>query len=627
MRRTLTSIVLAILATPALGAQTATRKPPVSQPLVSSPSTKTPPARPAAPAASAKTVSTSQDSAVNRRVADPSASRWRWASVTYLSGETIYLDAGTMAGLREKAVVEVMRRDSVVASLEVQFVSSSRSATRAVRGAGVAIGDSARFLPAVETIAIADGASAVPGSGASAGPGAARDASGRASVAAAQSGALAPSATASASASASSSASASASASASSSAASGGKPRKSGARTVSGRVGVRYLSLQTGTGASGRVTQPAVDMRLEGHRIDGTPFGLVIDARAHRQQAGSGKTTGSTRVYQSSLEYQGVGPFPVRVTAGRQLSNVLSSLGFFDGVTLDVDRKNWRVGAVGGTQPDYTNFQPSGAIREGGAWLQWHTAPGSHTIFQTTVGGVGSYGVDGINREFALLSSMLVTPKLSWYATQEIDVNRGWRKSAESGQGITPTSTFATLRVAVSRALSVQAGYDSRRSVRLYRDFLTPDVAFDDAFRKGYWGGLSLSVPHVFASADVRTSDGATVGRNQSNTASLSVTRLTKLGFGLRARGTTYDGPTVSGTLTSASFEIDPWGRARIEATVGRRDDRRAQSGMLPARTTWVGFDADAGIGRSWYIMASSYREVGATERLLQQYLGLSWRY
>lgn len=604
MRRTLTSMVLATLAIPALGAQTATRKPPVSRPPASSPSTKTP------PAASATPLSTAQDSATKQRVADPSVSRWRWATVTYLSGETIYLDAGTTAGLREKAVVDVMRRDSVVASLEVQFVSSSRSATRAVRGAGVAIGDSARFLPAVETISIADGARAVPGSGASADPGATRDASGRASVAAPQSAALA-----------------SASASASSSATAGGKPRKSGARTVSGRVGVRYLSLQTGTGASGRVTQPAVDMRLEGHRIDGSPFGLIIDARAHRQQSGSGKNSGSTRVYQSSLEYQGVGPFPVRVTAGRQLSNVLSPLGFFDGVTLDVDRKNWRVGAVGGTQPDYTNFQPSGAIREGGAWLQWHTAPGSHTIFQTTLGGVGSYGVDGINREFALLSSMLVTPKLSWYATQEIDVNRGWRKSAESGQGITPTSTFATLRVAVSRALSVQAGYDSRRSVRLYRDFLTPDVAFDDAFRKGYWGGLSLSVPHVFASADVRTSDGATVGRNQSNTASLSVTRLTKLGFGLRARGTTYDGPTVSGTLTSASFEIDPWGRARIEATVGRRDDRRAQSGMLPARTTWVGFDADAGIGRSWYIMASSYREVGATERLLQQYLGLSWRY
>ena len=48
---------------------------------------------------------------------------------------------------------------------------------------------------------------------------------------------------------------------------------------------------------------------------------------------------------------------------------------------------------------------------------------------------------------------------------------------------------------------------------------------------------------------------------------------------------------------------------------------------MVPVRTTWVGFDADAGIGRQWYVMVSTYREVGATDRLLQQYVSLSWRF
>jgi hypothetical protein len=107
----------------------------------------------------------------------------------------------------------------------------------------------------------------------------------------------------------------------------------------------------------------------------------------------------------------------------------------------------------------------------------------------------------------------------------------------------------------------------------------------------------------------------------------LSVTRLTPLGLGMRARATTYTGPTVTGTLTSASLEANPFGRIRIEATAGRRDDQRAADGMVPVRTTWVGFDADAGIGRQWYIMASTYREVGAVDRLLQQYVSLSWRF
>ncbi|MCC6243008.1 MAG: hypothetical protein IT353_09210 [Gemmatimonadaceae bacterium] len=543
-----------------------------------------------APAPAAPPPSAAPDSGVSTGASTAvQDSTWRWTVVTYLSGASIYLDAGSLQGLREGARVEVVRGDAVVATLEVQFLASARAAARLVQGVDVVLNDRARFRPAVTPVVTATtSTNATPTATTQTGAAAAVGDSGRAV---------------------------------------GATSRRTRARTVSARVGVRYLSLSTGASTSGRVTQPALDARVEGHRIGGTSLGLLIDARAHRQRSGAGVTTSSTRVYQTSLEYQGAGAFPVRVTAGRQLSTVLSPLGFFDGVTLEVDRIHWRVGGLGGTQPDFTTFQPSGAIRELGGWLQWHTAPGSATLFQSTVGAVGSYDLRGINREFALLSSVLVTPRFSWYITQEVDVNRGWRRSAESGHSVTPTSTFATARASLTRAVALHAGYDSRRSVRLYRDFLTPDLAFDDAFRRGYWGGASLSVPHVYASADLRSSDGATVGRNTSATASLSLSRLGVLGLGTRLRATKYDGPTVAGLLTSISAEVEPWGRVRIETTIGRREDRRAQIGAALARTTWVGFDADAGLGRSWYLMASSYREVGDSERLLQQYLGLSWRY
>ena len=507
----------------------------------------------------------------------PSAPSWQWTRVSYLSGESVYIDAGTSAGLREGAKADVMRRDSVVAVLEILYVSSSRASGRAISGGPIVLGDSVRFLAAPEIIAGAAGAAA-------------------ASSVTGDGGATTP------------------------------RTRRQ-ARAITGRVGLRYMDLQTGTGANGRLTQPAVDLRLEGHRMSGSPIGLVVDARAHRQTSGSGRTVGSTRVYQSMLEYQGAGPLPVRVSVGRQLSTVLSPLGFFDGVTVDVDRKHWQFGVLGGTQPDFANFRPSADIREGGTWVQWHNATGSGTIVQTTLGAVGSYATAGINREFALASTMVVTPVFSLYATQELDVNRGWRKDAEGGQGLSPTSTFATLRVTVTPALSLQGGYDSRRSVRLYRDFLTPDIAFDDAFRRGYWGGAALSIPHLYLSVDSRTSDGLTVGRNQSHTATLSMSRITPLQIGGRARATRYDGPAVRGTLTSVSLEIDPWNRLRMEATVGRRNDESAFDGMIPAKTTWLGLDADAGIGRSWYVMFSSYREIGPSDRLLQSYAGLSWRF
>lgn len=511
----------------------------------------------------------------------PTASNTRALStavVTYISGETVYLDAGTSQGLREHATVDVIRASAAFATLEIQYVSSSRAAGRVTRGTGVVVGDSVRFTPAVD----APIAAPVTNAGSTA--------------------------------------------AASTSAATAAARPRSGPRPIQGRVGLRYMTLETGTGSLGHVRQPAVDLRLEGHRIEGSPFGLIVDARAHRQTAGNGRVESSTRAYQFLFEYQPTGAMP-RVTVGRQIATVLSSLGYFDGLIAESDHQHWKFGVLGGTQPDYTTFMPSGAIREAGTWLQWHNAPGTHTLVQGTIGGVGSYGATSINREFALMSLYVVNPEASIYATQEIDVNRGWRKDAEHGRALTPTSTFATARVTVTHDLSVQAGYDSRRSVRLYRDFLTPDVAFDDALRRGYWGGASYYTPHFSASADARTSDGSTIGRSQSNTAMIAFTRFTPLGLSVRGRGTMYDGPVVTGKLTSASLELYPRGRVRVETTVGRRNDSRASNGLATVRTSWMGVDADGGIGRSWYAMLSYYRETGNTNRLLQQYAGLSWRF
>ena len=39
-------------------------------------------------------------------------------------------------------------------------------------------------------------------------------------------------------------------------------------------------------------------------------------------------------------------------------------------------------------------------------------------------------------------------------------------------------------------SVSLNAGWDSRRNVRLYRDLVSPATDFDDTYRQGYWGGV-----------------------------------------------------------------------------------------------------------------------------------------
>ena len=112
-----------------------------------------------------------------------------------------------------------------------------------------------------------------------------------------------------------------------------------------------------------------------------------------------------------------------------------------------------------------------------------------------------------------------------------------WRHTTDAeSTTTTPTATFATARVSIGPALSLHAGYDNRRSVRLYRDFLSPEIEFDDSFRQGTWGGAQLSLGHLLAGFDTRTSTGGSSGSSDSWTASAGLTRLTPLGAGVRRR-------------------------------------------------------------------------------------------
>ena len=244
-----------------------------------------------------------------------------------------------------------------------------------------------------------------------------------------------------------------------------------------------------------------------------------------------------------------------------------------------------------------------------------------------TLGAIGSYTNGQIDREFGYLRGTYNSRRLSIFASQEIDVNRGWKRTVE-GSLATLTSTFVTAQVSPSDGVSFNGGFDNRRSVRLNRDFTNPEVAFDDGFREGVWGGTSLTFLRRFRlTADVRNSSGGTEGSAKSFTGSFAVTRLTPLNLGVRMRTTQYSGLQSTGSLSSASLEIVPVNAIRLEVTGGVRNTTYPLSGAPATRLTWTGIDADVGIGRRIYLMLSTYREAGAPDRTTQSYAALSYRF
>ncbi len=502
--------------------------------------------------------------------------------ITYLTAATAYIDAGREDGLREADSVRVVRGGQPAALLRVSYLASHQAACELVDpSVAVAVGDTVTFRPAAplpKTLADTSTRRARP------------------------------------------------------SLAAGGTPRRDyHSSRLRGRVGARYLGVWQGDSAGGgRWSQPSLDIRLDGQSLGGAPVGLVLDVRTRRTSTsradGSTVTDGRTRVYQAAIQVSTPGA-PFRLTAGRQFSPALSSISLFDGAMADFNQPGWGMGLFTGSEPEPVEFGYSGAVRDYGGYVQLHNKPDSKDRWLVTLGGVGSYEQRITNREFLYLQAAWTSRRLSFYGTQEIDYYRPW-KQVIGEHPISPTSTYASLRYDAGSGLSLNAGFDNRRNVRLYRDAVTPETAFDDSFRQGIWGGLSLRMgDRGRVGLDARTNGGGSAGRASAYTLSLGIDRLTPLEISARSRTTRYTGPRESGWLQAMTVGAQLGPVFHIELNGGLRAGQDPFAAPVTTRATWIGADADLNVARAWYLFGSAAHETGRYESNTQIYGGLSYRF
>src|SRR2546425_10523833 len=101
---------------------------------------------------------------------------------------------------------------------------------------------------------------------------------------------------------------------------------------------------------------------------------------------------------------------------------------------------------------------------------------------------------------------------------------------------ISLTSTFAVFQYHATQDLTLDAGFDNRRNVRLYRDVVNPETAFDDTYRQGAWAGMWLQLARRFRlGLDARFSSGGPAGGAHPHTPSFRADRPSPVGPGVRA--------------------------------------------------------------------------------------------
>jgi hypothetical protein len=294
------------------------------------------------------------------------------------------------------------------------------------------------------------------------------------------------------------------------------------------------------------------------------------------------------------------------------------------------------MGVFSGMQPDVATMDYSSAIREGGGYLQLHNAPDGTFPWSVTTGAVDSRDLGQINREYGFAQVALSSRIVTLYATQEVDFNRGWKRTAGEA-AVSPTSTFATLSIRPIDELSIQGGVDNRRNVRLYRDYISPETEFDDAFREGVWGGANLALFHkIRIGGDARLSRGGVAGDAEYYTASLGLGPVSPLLLDARLRSTSFRTAYSTGWLHSWSAGVDPFGVVHLEVNGGLRTQRLTAAtdtttGLAPvislSNAQWIGASVDVGLGRSWYVLASGTRDGSGAALTNQLYCSLVFRF
>ena len=500
--------------------------------------------------------------------------------INFLAGGSVYINAGLGDSVRVGDSLQVVRNGTTVALLRTTFVSTHRAVCDTLwTRAPLAVGDRfvlPRGLPASSTVAGSSLTDADSG------------------------GAVAASAAPV-------------------------RIRNANAQRLRGRIGARWLSVNT---SGGSFQQPALDFRFDATNAGASHVDLSVDTRSRRTTRSFTGTADETeflsRVYRATLTVRSQNANR-RITVGRQSSPTLASISLFDGALLELGGATHSFGLFSGTQPDPSGYGPSTDVVESGLFAEWHQRPLSLRRWSVALGGVTSQDKGQSNRDFLFAQSWWYSKTFNASLAQELDVNHGWKRDAGEAP-LSMTSTYANLRLPLRQSFALTGGYDNRRNVRLYRDRLTPETEFDDAYRQGAWcGAQSLITSHVHLSVEARNNAGA--DRSHSWSTSAELYRLVPLHTTLRVRASNYSGGSIESTLRSGSLGFDPLPMSHIEVSGGVR----STSNPLLAgedREYWQTIDYDVTIGRSWYINGGWERDYGGSAggtRQLQA--GLSWSF
>ena len=254
---------------------------------------------------------------------------------------------------------------------------------------------------------------------------------------------------------------------------------------ISGRITASTYA-STSSGTSNNSTRFRYNLSLRADHIGDSRFSadtyVTFTHLANDWSAVQDNLFSALKIYSMAVKYQP--SEQSQVWFGRKINPKLSSIGAIDGLQYEAGFKNFRIGAVVGFRPDYSDYSVNTKLLEYGGYLA-HEYKNDNGILQNSLAFFEQKNNGKTDRRFAYFQhNNSLLKNLFFFVSSEIDLYK-----LENGiptNTISLTSLYVSMRYRISRQLSLNASYDTRKNVIYYETFKSlVDQLLEEASRQG----------------------------------------------------------------------------------------------------------------------------------------------
>lgn len=365
-------------------------------------------------------------------------------TVTYVSSEGLYINAGSNAGLEKNDTLVIMRDDQKVATVFIDNISTRSSACKMIEqtlppqiGDIVVLSDLSEIV--IETKKTATAVEQNKTSTAESEP----------------------------------------------------------ANQTSGYISFQQYYQKDFTSSSLSSYQPSLRTKLTVKNVNGTGLTFQMKHRSrlyHRSKqilVNGDKNEWSHRIFEFAV-YADNPDSRWNWSLGRQSIYQVRGIGYIDGLYLSHKlNEKVTVGTAIGGEPNYLDQKIDFNRQKAALFVNYTNGSYETQKLSLSAALAGSYLSGEVNREFVNLSADYMNNKISIYNAVEFDFFRGWRKDA-LGKSLKFANYYGRINYKLSDKVRFNFGYDNRHQIRYYDDVYLADSLFDNSNHQGIRLGTTL---------------------------------------------------------------------------------------------------------------------------------------